>query len=320
MIDLILYNDSNIIFIALQILVNIILTNSTEIAKKVKIFEKENTSSKEKFENKTINFFINVFCIIIMYFSYKIKSIFACLMILTIFVSFSGIFKNYAKDAIKLSYDSNQHYICASCFFVLLFSAQSCRIYISSFGLLPHVAKEILLLLYLIVKIILTIFFTLMNFSITISNLKMLFGKRLDPFIYHLKKTILVYNPKYYNFKFSSINNRNIVIIIDKIIFIITCPIFMVFNMILKLFKTLTSKIINGFIKIYYSLLNYDSNRNIIIKTILKISFIWSLIIVYICIIYEKNIFSNQIKEIYNLIVTVLLIPIIYDNIKSQNT
>lgn len=320
MIDLILYNDSITIFIALQLFINIILTNSTEITKKIKKIEKENNPSKEKFENKTIDFFINIFCVIIMYFSCKIKSIFACLMILTIFLSFSGVFKNYAKDAIKLNYDSKQHYNCATSFFVLLFSAQSCRIYISSFGLLPHVVKEILLLLYLIVKIILTIFFTLMNFSITISNLKILFGKRLDRFICNLKKTVLIYNPKYYNYKFSSINNRNIVIIIDKIIFIITCPMFMIFNMILKLFKTLTNKIINGFIKIYYSLLNYDSNRNIIIKTILKISFIWSLIIVYICIVYESNIFSNQIKDIYNLIVTVLLIPIIYDNIKSQNT
>ena len=93
----------------------------------------------------------------------------------------------------------------------------------------------------------------------------------------------------------------------------------MIFNIILKLLLTILKKIINNLIKTYHFLLNYDNNRTLIIKTVLKISLIISLILVYICIIYENNIFSNQIKEIYNLISTVILIPIIYDSIKRKN-
>ncbi len=319
MLDLILHNNSIITFITILLFVNIILTNSTEITKNQnKSNKKDSANSIEKFKDNIIDFFILILCLTFLYVAYKIKNIFSFFMFITIILSFSRIFKNYAKDDLYLNYESKQHYISATCFFTILFSAKACDIYINSLSSLPHTIKEILLLIYLITKIIFVIFFFLMNFSIIISNMKMLFGNRLSNLMNKLKKINLVYEPIYYNFIFSSIKNNNLVINIDKIIFFITCPIFMIFNIILKLLLTILKKIINSLIKTYHFLLNYDNNRTLIIKTILKISLILSLILVYICIIYEYNIFSNQIKEIYNLISTVILIPIIYDSIKHK--
>lgn len=320
MLDLILYNNSIIKFISFWLFANIILTNSTEITKNQNKSEKKDTiNAIEKFKDNTIDFFILILCLIFLYIAYKIKNIFSFFMFITIILSFSRIFKNYTKGELYLNYESKQHYISATCFFIMLFSAKACDIYITSFNSLPHTIKEILLLIYLITKIIFIIFFILMNFSIFISNLKLLFGNRLSNLINKLKTINLVYEPRYYNFIFSSTKNNNLILNIDKIIFFITCPIFMIFNIILKLLLILFKKIINSLIKTYHFLLNYDNNRTLIIKTILKISLIISLILVYICIIYENNIFSNQIKEIYNLISTVILIPIIYDSIKRKN-
>lgn len=62
---------------------------------------------------------------------------------------------------------------------------------------------------------------------------------------------------------------------------------------------------------------SYLNNSPKVISKILKISSIISLIIVYWIMIYSTNVISSQTKEFYNLIITVILIPLIYDGIKS---
>ncbi len=319
MIDLILYNNFFISFLSVLLYINIILTNCTDKSDKEEKAKKIKQNEIERFKNKTIDLFLVILFIILIYISFKIKSIFAVFMSFTILLSFSRIFRNYIKEALDLDFHSKHNYLAGTTFFIILFSAKSCDIYITSFSALPHTAKEILLLMYLVLKIIFVVFFILMNFSILISNIQMIFGKYLSKLFNKIKEVNITYSPKYYNFYFSSIWNKKMVITIDKIIFFITCPIFMIVNIIFRLLIAFIDIILNSITKVYKFLLNYNDNRNTIIKTIIKISLIISLIIVYICTIYDKIIFSNQIKEIYNLIVTVLLIPIIYDSIKEKS-
>ena len=60
------------------------------------------------------------------------------------------------------------------------------------------------------------------------------------------------------------------------------------------------------------------NNKNIIIKKATNISIIISLVIVYIITITDSHLFSDNISQIYNFISTVILIPFIYDSIKSK--
>lgn len=319
MIYLILYNNFFISMLSVLLYLNIILTNCTDKSDKEEKKIKTQKNEIERFKNKTIDLFLVILLIILVYISFKIKSIFAVFLSFTILLSFSRIFRNYTKESLDLDFQIKHNYIAGTTFFIMLFSDKSSDIYITSFSALPHTAKEILLLMYLVLKIIFIVFFILMNFSILISNIQIIFGKYLSKLFNKIKEVNITYSPKYYNFYLSSIWNKKAVIIIDKIIFFISCPIFMIFNIFSKLLIIFIDIILNSFAKIYKFLLNYNDNRNTIIKTIIKISLIVSLIIVYICTIYDKTIFSVQIKEIYNLIVTVLLIPIIYDSIKEKN-
>lgn len=319
MINLILYNNFFISFLSVLLYTNIILTNCTDKSDEEEKTKNRKQNEIERFKNKTIDLFLVILFIILIYISFKIKSIFAVFMSFTILLSFGRIFRNYTREALDLDFQSKHNYLAGTTFFIILFSAKSYDIYITSFSVLPHTAKEILLLIYLVLKIIFVVFFILMNFSILISNIQIIFGKLLSKLFNKIKKINIIYVSKYYNFYFSSIWNNEFVITIDKTIFFITCPFFMIINIILKLMITFIDIILNSITKVYKFLLNYNDNRDTIIKTIIKISLIISLIIVYICTIYDKTIFSNQIKEIYNLIVTVLLIPIIYDSIKEKS-
>ena len=64
--------------------------------------------------------------------------------------------------------------------------------------------------------------------------------------------------------------------------------------------------------------MNYFDNSQKAISKTLKISIIFSLLIVYVITTYNPKIICNDTKDVYNLLVTVILIPIIYDSIKSK--
>lgn len=313
MIDFILYNDLLTDILIVLLMFTVILTNMTE--EKEKKEETKIQNKKDKFQNDIINFWIFILLILFIYTIYKLKKLLSIFIWITIIISFYRIFKNYTSDKLNLNYTSKIHYVSATYFFTLLFSSEICRgIYLTVFASIPHIAKEVLLVTYLIIKIILFIFFLLMNITIIISNVQLLFEKKISTIILKIKNLKHNYNPKYYTFSLSRKKNTILRLNIDKIIYFITCPIFIIYNLTIKLLKSLKKIIISYIIKIYSLLTKYNSNKNLIIKAIIKIALIISLIIVYIIIIYEPY-FSDKVKEIYNLLVTVILIPIIYDSL-----
>lgn len=319
MLNFILYNDTFIKILIYLFGINIFLTLFAERkSNKNKIRKKEEINKENTFKNKTIDFYILLITIILLFVFFKEKNVYSFCIFLMIISSYFKAFKNYTQDSLTLNFEIKKNYICVSAFFTILFSSKACSIYINSFNNLPHEFKEILLLVYLISKIIFVIFFILINTSIIISNMQLLFEKKLNTLLNKISNINFIYNPIYYNFYFSNNENKKLLICIDKIIFFITCPIYMIFNIIYKLLFSATIKIISILIKLYKFLLNFNNNRNLIIKKILKISTIVSSILVYICTIYNHNIFSIEIKDIYNLLITVLLIPIVYDSIKTK--
>lgn len=313
MINFILYNDFFIKFLMILLFFTLLLTNYTKK-------EKKKLNKKETFEDKVIDFHIILIIILLCLLINKYKIIYNISMYIIIFLTFRNVFKNYTKKSIIFSYKSKQQYSFAALFFTMFFSANASNIYIESFSFFNHTTKEIMLLIYLVLKIIFSVFFILINFSIILSNIQIIFGNKLKKFNKKINNIKISYIPKYYNYYFSSLNSSKFNLNIDKVIYFITCPFCIIFNLIYVLILSFVNKLFIFIKKVYKSFLNYNnnSNRTYIIKTIMKIAFIVSLIIVYICIIYDNKFFSTKIKEIYNLIATVLLIPIIYDSIKDK--
>lgn len=315
MINFILYNDFFIKFLMILLIFTLLLTGYTKKENK-----KKKLNKRETFEDKVINFYITFLLILLCLLMHKYKIIYNISMYIIIFLTFSNVFKNYTKKSIVFSYESKQQYSFAALFFTMFFSANASNIYIESFSLFNHTTKEIMLLTYLVLKIIFSVFFILINFSIILSNIQIIFGNQLNKLNKIINNIKLSYIPKYYNYYFSSQNNSKFNVNIDKVIYFITCPFCIIFNLTYVLILSFVNKLFIFIKKIYKSFLNYNNNgnRTYIIKTIMKIAFIVSLIIVYICIIYDNKLFSAKIKEIYNLIATVLLIPMIYDSIKDK--
>ena len=89
---------------------------------------------------------------------------------------------------------------------------------------------------------------------------------------------------------------------------------YFIFALVILSIKFLIRKIL----ALYTKAINYFNNSSKVIRKTIKISTIISLIIIYIIITYNNNIFSTNTKDIFTLLSTVILIPLIYDSIKSN--
>ena len=223
------------------------------------------------------------------------------------------------KNLIDLTTENKMSYIQTTILFTIFFSNKATNIYINSFSMIPHTAKEYLLILFLIFKLIFFIYCIIINFSIFISNLSIIFKKQLKS----IKKILIKVENKYfelklYNFYFSKNNNNKISFIIDIIIYILSCPFIMILYFIFALIILSIKFLIRKILTLYTKTINYFNNSSNVIRKTIKISTIISLLIIYLIITYNNNIFSANTKDIFTLLSTVILIPLIYDSIKSN--
>lgn len=164
-------------------------------------------------------------------------------------------------------------------------------------------------------RIILFVFFSLNNITILLSNISILKpfkikDNRMDDKFYELKD---------YNFHFYRKYNSKLTLCIDTILYFLlstpTIAYYLVCIIELKLCKFLLlfkNNLIN-------TICDINNNSNKIIKKITNISIIIAFSIVQIIIIINSALFSNEITQIYNFLSTVILIPFIYDSIKSKS-
>lgn len=306
------------IFLIINTITTIIVSFS-EFKKDIKSTKNDNKLTKLEWFKLIVNIiYIIIFAVIFIIVAnrYKITSYITLLY----YLSFIWISLKLAKkNLIDLTTDNKMSYIQTTILFTIFFSNKMTDIYINSFSTIPHTAKEYLLILFLIFKLIFFIYCIIINFSIFISNLSIIFKKQLKS----IKKILIEIENKYfelklYNFYFSRNNNNKIFFIIDIIIYILSCPFIMILYFIFALFILSIKFLIRKILALYTKAINYFNNSSKVIRKTIKISTIISLIIIYIIITYNNNIFSTNTKDIFTLLSTVILIPLIYDSIKSN--
>lgn len=314
----IIFNTLISIFLIINAITTIIVSFS-EFKKDIKSNKNDNKLTKlEWFKSIVTIIYIIIFAVIFIIVSnkYKITSYITLLY----YLSFIWISLKLAKkNLIDLTTENKMSYIRTTFLFTIFFSNKTTNIYINSFSMIPHTTKEYLLIFFLIFKLIFFIYCIIINFSIFISNLSIIFRKQLKS----IKKILIKVENKYfelklYDFYFSRNNNNKIFFIIDIIIYILSCPFIMILYFIFALVILSIKFLIRKILALYTKTINYFNNSSKVIRKTIKVSTIISLIIIYIIITYNNNIFSANTKDIFTLLSTVILIPLIYDSIKSN--
>lgn len=224
-----------------------------------------------------------------------------------------NIFDTYSKNQ-ALSIDDKYSKLWSIYIFIIFFSAKAIPIYYNFLSSLNHNIKEILLIIYLLMKVILFTFFFLTNIAILLSNINI-----LKPFnIQNIKSNDIYYKFKNYDFILSQKTHSKLMFTIDILIYFLLSIPTIIYNLIiicLKLFNKL-KLFKNYIIKIIYK---FNDNSNTIIRKITNISIIVAFSTVHIIIIVYSSLFSDKIAQVYNFLATVILIPFIYDSIKSNH-
>ena len=236
------------------------------------------------------------------------------LPLFTLIKSVSNIYSNKNDFTLDTKYIN----VTSTIIFIIFFSGYVTPVYLDTFANIPHMYKEILLILYLIIKIILFAFLTSTNIFVLISNinttLKQKISKSISDYFIYKEKDFTFINYDFYLYR--KYNNK-LTKIIDIIIFSILSIPTILLNLIIIICLNAIKIIKNKLFNLFKQLENKDK-WNLIIKKSTNISIIIAFIIVYIIMILFKEQFFPQIIDIFTFLSTVILLPLIYDSIKSN--
>lgn len=283
---------------------------------------KAKIKAKETFE-KIEQYKITILCLVsilaTIYIIFNFKNIILTILIFilplfTLIKSISNIYSNKNDFTLDTKYIN----ITSTIIFIIFFSGYITPVYLDTFANIPHIYKEILLILYLIIKIILFTFLTSINIFILISNINTILKQK------NLKtiSDYFIYKEKYFDFidydfyLYRKYNNK-ITKIIDIIIFSLLSIPTIILNMIIIIYLNTIKIIKNKLLNLFKRLENKDK-WNLIIKKLTNISIIMAFIIVYIIMALFKEKFLSQVIDIFTFLSTVILLPLIYDSIKSN--
>ena len=236
------------------------------------------------------------------------------LPLFTLIKSVSNIYSNKNDFTLDTKYIN----VTSTIIFIIFFSGYVTPVYLDTFANIPHMYKEILLILYLIIKIILFAFLTSTNIFVLISNinttLKQKISKSISDYFIYKEKDFTFINYDFYLYrKYNNKLTKIIDIIIFSILSIPTILLNLVIIICLNAIKIIKNKLFN----LFKQLENKDK-WNLIIKKSTNISIIIAFIIVYIIMVLFKEQFFPQIIDIFTFLSTVILLPLIYDSIKSN--
>ncbi len=274
-------------------------------------------TKRQLFKLITLVIYVVVIAIIIVKITkkYSISSYLTLIYYSSFVVATIRLFKKNIKD---LTTENKISYIMTTSLFSIFFSNNTTQMYLNTPLNIQHSIKEYLLLIFLNIKIIFFIFCIIINLSILASNFTILFNKFLRKnknfFNKFLSKS---FELQLYDFYLSNKYSKKLVTL-DIIIFIILCPFQLIIYFIFAFIILFLEFILKKLLSFGNILMNYFDNSQKAISKTLKISIIFSLLIVYVITTYNPKIICNDTKDVYNLLVTVILIPIIYDSIKSK--
>lgn len=283
---------------------------------KTEIHAKENSDKIHQYK-VIILFLILILTTICIVFNFKniiLTILIFILPLITLIKSISNIYSNKNEFTLESKYIN----ITSTTIFIIFFSGYVTPVYLDTFANITHIYKEILLILYLIFKIILFAFLTSTNIFVLISNVNTTLSKKKsksisDYFIYKDKSFAFI-NYDFYLYR--KYNNR-LTKIIDIIIFSLLSIPTIILNLVIIIYFNAVKIVKNRLFNLFKQLENKDK-WNLIIKKSTNISIIIAFIIVYIIMTLFKENFSPQIIDIFTFLSTVILLPLIYDSIKSS--
>lgn len=283
---------------------------------KTEIHAKENSDKIHQYK-VIILFLILILTTICIVFNFKniiLTILIFILPLITLIKSISNIYSNKNEFTLESKYIN----ITSTTIFIIFFSGYVTPVYLDTFANITHIYKEILLILYLIFKIILFAFLTSTNIFVLISNVNTILSKKKsksisDYFIYKDKSFAFI-NYDFYLYR--KYNNR-LTKIIDIIIFSLLSIPTIILNLVIIIYFNAVKIVKNKLFNLFKQLENKDK-WNLIIKKSTNISIIIAFIIVYIIMTLFKENFSPQIIDIFTFLSTVILLPLIYDSIKSS--
>lgn len=320
MLDFILYNPIFEILLSIPFIINILTISlldykqqSTDINKKIK-------SNEDKiYKIKITIIFIVLIIMTILLVKIFSQYLLTILLLVTMFVSLIKSIATIYKNDNNFSLDNKYYNTFATIVFIMFFASHIIPIYMNTFQYVNHFTKELLLLLFINLKLILFVFLLLINISVLISNVtEMLTQKQKNFFTKILSIESKSYKLIQYDFLLYKKKMSNKYLIIDSIIYTILAPITILLNFLLVIILKLILKFIHIIKYIINKFIEYKKNRNLITKRITYISIIISLSLSYIIVIMNDNLFLDTTKELFAYFSTVILIPLIYDSIKNK--
>lgn len=283
---------------------------------------KTKVQAKEKFDKirhykVTILFLVSILATIYIVSNFKNIILTILIFILPLFTLIKSVSNIYSNKN-DFTLDTKYINVTSTIIFIIFFSGYVTPVYLDIFANIPHMHKEILLILYLIIKIILFVFLTSTNIFVLISNinttLKQKISKSISDYFIYKEKDFTFINYDFYLYR--KYNNK-LTKIIDIIIFFILSIPTITLNLIIIICLNEIKIIKNKLFNLFKQLENKDK-WNLIIKKSTNISIIIAFIIVYIIMVLFKEQFFPQIIDIFTFLSTVILLPLIYDSIKSN--
>lgn len=313
-----LYNHIFEIIVGIPFIANFLFIEYLDnLQTKIKLHEKENFDKIHQYK-LTILFLVTIFVMAYIVFKFKNLILTIIIFVLPLFTLIKSILNIY-NNKNDFTLDTKYINVTSTIIYIIFFSGYVTPVYLETFANIPHIYKEILLILYLIIKIILFVFLTSTNIFVLISNintfLKQKNSKSISDYFIYKENDFSFIN---YDFSLYRKYNSKLTKTIDIIIFsLLSVPTIILNIIIISYFYTI--KIIKIKLFSFFKKLENEEKWNLIIKKLTNISIIIAFIIVYIIMVLFENNFYQQVIDIYTFLSTVILLPLIYDSIKSNN-
>lgn len=314
--NIILYNPIFEVIIFLLLGINILNIIKKDIENEMN----KNKDSSTKLDKRSIFCIIYILILLAVFIIILLKNetTYSLVILFTLVYCFIETIKDIATNKKQINNDDRSKYIVSTLIFIIFFSSRVIPIYLKAFATFSHEEKEILALIFINTKIIMFVFSLLVNLIILIEQfVDSLRKKDINILNYFNKLKSKEFTPILYNFKLHSAGKNIKYLIIDYLIFIITTPIGLILTILKFLLYQCIDKLCVFFNKLIFHINKIYENKNDFFINVIKITMIISLTVANIIIIWENTIFSERISNIFNFISSVILIPLIYDQVKK---
>ena len=281
-------------------------------------FKSEKKLNDTSIYNKKFKLFCLVFWFIILtMFIIRYHFILSVIYFICFVFYLTKIFKNiHNSPSLSLSENDETFYLASSGFYISFFVIFDFANFLNLSSGLSSTVEIILFLVYFLLKIIIVFYLLMLNFLMLIHIINFIFSYKNIKINLKLnleKKTYYLISMKFTLNWFT------------KVLYFLFAPLLYAIDILNIIWIKLKRRILNLLMKFFDFALKIYYNRNKYIVNILLISIIFSFVVTYFFIIANQEIIGNNIKDAYEYISTVIIIPLAFDlisriNSKSKNS